>query len=646
MLCESRNTAITDEMPAHVTPKLGQPTTDQSSINQILSLPAEVLLAILKLFQPSEFKLLEKVCKRFNELVGDACKIWCRRRMPQQPRGISQNWRAMAFIIEKFLDGMEVQDYSPSSVMNRLLHELYLFSDADLDAEAQECLIALNQQTTREPQWYNALATACMSKKWHDEAKKAYVTFRELGGELGEDTWLTAARFGWSDQFPTLPRRSSVHIKEQSMFGAVAAGDLRMVKELHSAGVSYDVVYKDTYLPTIAAEYGHKSILLHLHQQGIDVIGSRHGKSTIWQAAINNCVDVASFLLELGADPQLQSGNASPFSATLIYGSVDVLRLFIQFMPALKSATNLDGELLMRCIFESHFNKTKRIDIIKCLVTEAGIDINTKGKGNDTALHFAISQGDIVTFILLHSLGADLNIENDTGQTPLELAVSTGHEELTSTLIGHSNSGNEIFSARKRALALGVIASRRSLFIQAQAPNFPGITIQEKKANAESAWVAGGIEDQLAEKWIGAFSTSILQRWHDMLGGEVDSLILEFHEVCVNAMQDLQPTAEEKRSNKIYFITRQIVDIMSSSHLSDNRRDDMCGACMRLIESRNLQKLWDFYNGNLGSAMAAGSRRLESAVEKIFLQWWNQGREMARSMSSFSSTDESYAPLA
>ena len=368
MLCMSPRETTGHEMPGHSTQELGQPTTAGSSISagQLLSLPDEILLMILSFLHPSELKPLDKVCWKINNLVVAACKIRCRTRIPQLPQDASQRWRAMAFNMEKFLVEIKMQNYTPHHVVDKLLHDCYLCSDADLAAEAQECLIALHQQATRELQWYKAIATACMAKKWYEDAAEAYDTFLHLGGKLGEDTWLTAARFGWPHHLPPLPRRSTLQIKERSMLGAAAAGDLGLMRELHAEGVGYDLVHGDCSLSTVAARYGNKSILLHLHQQGIDVVGLEHENSPIREAAVHNLVDVASFLLETGADPHPQTGHETPVIDTLRYGSLDVLRMFIHNMPAL-AATNSDGELLMRNVLESSYNKTTRREIIKCL---------------------------------------------------------------------------------------------------------------------------------------------------------------------------------------------------------------------------------------------------------------------------------------
>jgi ankyrin repeat protein len=86
----------------------------------------------------------------------------------------------------------------------------------------------------------------------------------------------------------------------------------------------------------------------------------------------------------------------------------------------------------------------KHLDCITTLIN-AGANVNAKtpSKGN-TALHEAVSLGgDGAKYVdALLGLGAKTNVKNDAGQTPYDLAMSSGHESIAQRFT--SNVGDEL----------------------------------------------------------------------------------------------------------------------------------------------------------------------------------------------------------
>lgn len=86
----------------------------------------------------------------------------------------------------------------------------------------------------------------------------------------------------------------------------------------------------------------------------------------------------------------------------------------------------------------------KHLDCITTLVN-AGANVNakTQSKGN-TALHEAVSLGGGGGKYIdaLIGLGAKANVKNDSGQTPYDLAMSSGHESIAQRFT--SNVGDEL----------------------------------------------------------------------------------------------------------------------------------------------------------------------------------------------------------
>ena len=85
--------------------------------------------------------------------------------------------------------------------------------------------------------------------------------------------------------------------------------------------------------------------------------------------------------------------------------------------------------------------KNRRVECLQVLVNQ-GVEVNQKGpsfiKGN-TPLHEAVGLGtsglQIVDAVL--GLGADINIKNDRGETPYDLATKGGYENIIKKLCSH-----------------------------------------------------------------------------------------------------------------------------------------------------------------------------------------------------------------
>ncbi|QLH42603.1 MAG: ankyrin repeat domain-containing protein [Coxiellaceae bacterium] len=60
-------------------------------------------------------------------------------------------------------------------------------------------------------------------------------------------------------------------------------------------------------------------------------------------------------------------------------------------------------------------------DIVAYLLSQ--FDINTIDDDGETLLHYAIQEGDLSWVALLIELGADINLQNRAGETPLEKAA-------------------------------------------------------------------------------------------------------------------------------------------------------------------------------------------------------------------------------
>lgn len=83
---------------------------------------------------------------------------------------------------------------------------------------------------------------------------------------------------------------------------------------------------------------------------------------------------------------------------------------------------------------EIDFDKNK--DKIILSLRETGNDINYSGflQSKNTLLHISVDSNDFDAVKLFVKMGADINIKNQKGETPLDLAKNSGNKEITDYL--------------------------------------------------------------------------------------------------------------------------------------------------------------------------------------------------------------------
>lgn len=185
-----------------------------------------------------------------------------------------------------------------------------------------------------------------------------------------------------------------------------------------------------------ATEKNETNTVISLLKQGanIDATDSQ-GRTPLMIATYKNDIKTAKALIDAGADVNIQDNiKNNPFLYAGAEGYLDILKLTID-AGADPALTNRYGGTVLIPASEHGY-----ITVIKELLTRTNIDVNHVNNLGWTALMEAIvlSDGDetqqqVIRLLIEH--GADVNIPDNDGVTPLEHAHAHNFEEIEKILV-------------------------------------------------------------------------------------------------------------------------------------------------------------------------------------------------------------------
>jgi len=214
-----------------------------------------------------------------------------------------------------------------------------------------------------------------------------------------------------------------------------------------------------------AARFGHAAVISLLVTKGADIgITNKFGMTPLHHGAVHGGADVIQSILDAGADPnQPDDAGRLPLHWTATKGHVEGAKVLIAGGAKPTGGDKEGFTPLHRCCQEEPQSKTDedteesykekldkaKSEIAQILIAEGASVDATELKGKQTPLHLSAMNGLVAVTGTLLSAGANVNVINKIGQTPLIYAVIEQQVAVIKILLDNQadvNQGNPLHS--------------------------------------------------------------------------------------------------------------------------------------------------------------------------------------------------------
>ncbi|REE91690.1 hypothetical protein A8990_104198 [Paenibacillus taihuensis] len=161
-----------------------------------------------------------------------------------------------------------------------------------------------------------------------------------------------------------------------------------------------------------------------------------NGQTALMAAVMSNNPAAVKLLLERKADVDafgIHKEDRNPINFASAHGFVDVVKILLEYRPNMKLLNVYGGTPLIPACEQGHY------EVAKLLLEETDVDVNHINNLGYTALYevaFSPNRSsvyeDITTLLIKH--GADINIKDKEGRTPLDIARKNGLQAIAHIL--------------------------------------------------------------------------------------------------------------------------------------------------------------------------------------------------------------------
>ncbi|XP_067648871.1 ankyrin repeat domain-containing protein 50-like [Haliotis asinina] len=211
-----------------------------------------------------------------------------------------------------------------------------------------------------------------------------------------------------------------------------------------------------------AAMKGYRDVAEFLVSIGSNVSQvNDDGNNALHFACRGGHLDVVKYLLSHTSVDINRNGNMgrTPLMVAVIYGYRDVCELLMQNGADVSHVDdNGDNVLHLAC-------KGGQMDVVKYLLSQASVDINTRGKGALTPLMVAVTYGHNDVFKFLMRNGANASQVDDYGNNVLHLACRSREMDVVKYLLSQTSVDiNRKGDKGRTPLMVAVIYKYRDVF--------------------------------------------------------------------------------------------------------------------------------------------------------------------------------------
>jgi len=221
------------------------------------------------------------------------------------------------------------------------------------------------------------------------------------------------------------------------LIGSAVINNVEIVKLLLDAGA--DIHAQDNFDGNAlmwAAMAGNNETVKLLLAAGADV-NARADKGGLFgepsaltfAAFCHGDVETMKLLLDAGADINVKGGMGTVLAAAASVCKVDVVKFFLEKGV---DVNDKSGNALMFAV-EKRIKFGEQTEVVKLLL-DAGVDVNRQSEIGETALMWAVYEGNIETVKLLLDAGADASIKNKEGKTARDYALENNAAEIAALL--------------------------------------------------------------------------------------------------------------------------------------------------------------------------------------------------------------------